>query len=84
VIDVHLMCIKAHTNPLSGLDPLLSIDELAEDLGVSIKTIYEWRQTGRGPIGIRMGRHLKFAVSDVCTWLDEKRESQPGRSAETG
>ncbi|CUR58171.1 Phage transcriptional regulator, AlpA [metagenome] len=84
MIGVHLMCMKTHTNPLSGLDPLLSIDELAEYLGVSIKTIYEWRQTGRGPVGIRMGRHLKFAVSDVRAWLDEKRESQPGRPAETG
>lgn len=84
MIGVHLMCMKTHTNPLNGLDPLLSIDELAEYLGVSIKTIYEWRQTGRGPVGIRVGRHLKFAVSDVRTWLDEKRESQPGRPAETG
>jgi len=69
--------------PLSGLDPLLSNGDLAEHLGVSIKTIYVWRQTGRGPVGIRMGRHLKFAVSDVRAWLDEKRESQPGRCAET-
>ena len=71
-------------HPLSVLDPLLSIDELAEYPGVPIKTIYEWRQSGRGPVGIRMGRHLKFAVSDVRAWLDEKRESQPGRSSEKG
>jgi excisionase family DNA binding protein len=57
--------MKTDTNPLSVLDPLLSINELAEYLGVPIKTIYEWRQSGRGPVGIRMGRHLKFAVSDV-------------------
>jgi excisionase family DNA binding protein len=76
--------MKTQSNPLSGLDPLLSIDELAKYLGVPIKTIYEWRQTGRGPVGIRMGRHLKFAVSDVRAWLDEKRESDSGRCTETG
>ena len=37
---VHLTCMKTETNPLSGLDPLLSINELAEYLGVPIKTIY--------------------------------------------
>ena len=79
---MHLTCMRTDTNPLSGLDPLLSIDELAEYLGVPIKTIYEWRQTGRGPVCIRMGRHLKFAVSDVRAWLDERRESRPGLSAE--
>lgn len=78
------MCMKTDVNPLSGLDPLLSIDELAEYLGVSIKTIYDWRQNGRGPVGIRMGRHLKFAVSDVRAWLDNRRESQPGRPVERG
>ena len=83
-MDLQLTSMNAYTDPLSGLDPLLSIDELAEYLGVSIKTIYEWRQTGRGPVGTRMGRHLKFAISDVRTWLDEKRESQPGRNAKSG
>ena len=78
----HLTCMKTETNPLSGLDPLLSINELAEYLGVPVKTIYEWRQTGRGPVGIRMGRHLKFAVSDVRSWIENQRESAPGRSAE--
>ncbi|MGH3506129.1 MAG: helix-turn-helix domain-containing protein [Nocardioidaceae bacterium] len=65
-------------HPLSGLAPLLSIGELAEYLGVPIKTIYEWRQTGRGPVGIRMGRHLKFAVSDVRSWIENQREPAPG------
>jgi excisionase family DNA binding protein len=79
---MHLTYMRTDTNPLSGLDPLLSIDELAEYLGVPIKTIYEWRQTGRGPVCIRMGRHLKFAVSDVRDWIENQRETAPGRSAE--
>jgi len=76
--------MKSDLNPLSDLDPLLSIGDLAAYLGVPIKTIYDWRQTGRGPVGIRVGRHLKFAVSDVRAWIEQQRECQPGRSAERG
>jgi excisionase family DNA binding protein len=65
--------MKTDTNPPSLLDPLLSIDELAEYLGVPIKTIYEWRQSGRGPVGIRMGRHLKFARQKTKSRHDHPR-----------
>ena len=36
--------MKTETKPLSGLDPLVTITELSEYLGVPVKTIYEWRQ----------------------------------------
>jgi len=60
--------MKTETNPLSGLDPLVTITELAEYLGVPVKTIYEWRQSGRGPVGIRIGRHVKFRLTDIQAW----------------
>lgn len=66
--------MKTDTNPLSVLDPLVTITELAEYLGVPVKTIYEWRQSGRGPVGIRIGRHLKFRLSDVQAWVDSQRD----------
>lgn len=73
------MGMKTDTNPLGGLDPLVTITEFAEYLGVPVKTIYEWRQTGRGPVCLHIGRHLKFALSDVQAWLDEQRESPADR-----
>jgi excisionase family DNA binding protein len=60
------------------LDPLLSIEALAGYLGVPITTIYDWRVDGMGPCGVRVGRHVKFTVSDVLAWIDEQRESRPG------
>ncbi len=60
------------------LDPLLSIEELAEYLGVPITTIYDWRVDGKGPCGVRVGRHVKFTVSDVLAWIDEQRDLGPG------
>lgn len=72
--------MKTDANPLSVLDPLVTITELAEYLGVPVKTIYEWRQTGRGPVGIRIGRHLKFRLTDVQTWVEGQRDVPSPRS----
>lgn len=58
-----------------GLDPLMSVDELAEYLGVPVRTVYDWRTTGHGPRGIRIGRHLKYSVPDVVAWMKERREA---------
>jgi excisionase family DNA binding protein len=52
---------------------LLSIDELSDFLRVPVPTIYRWRSTGVGPRGIRVGRHLRFAVTDVLDWLEQKK-----------
>ena len=74
--------MKTETRVASGLDPLLSIEDLAEDLGVPIITIYDWRVDGKGPCGVRVGRHVKFAVSDVRAWIDGQRESRPGNRSD--
>lgn len=74
--------MKTETRVASGLDPLLSIEDLAEYLGVPITTIYDWRVDGKGPCGVRVGRHVKFAVSDVRAWIDGQRESRPGNRSD--
>ena len=61
-------------------DRWLSVGEIAEYLGVPVKTIYEWRQTGRGPVGLRIGRHVKFRISDVQAWVDGLRDVPGPRS----
>jgi excisionase family DNA binding protein len=63
----------------AALEPLMSIDAVADYLGVSVPTIYDWRVSGKGPRAIRVGRHLKFAVSDVQAWVAAQREAAPGR-----
>ncbi len=63
-----------------GLEPLLTVEELAGYLGVPVATIYDWRVDGKGPRAIRVGRHVKFAVSDVRAWIDAQREPAPSDS----
>ena len=74
----HLLCMKTATPHIGGLDPLLSIEDLAEYLGVPVTTIYDWRVDGKGPCGVRVGRHVKFTVTDVLAWIENHRETRPG------
>ncbi|GAB3032659.1 hypothetical protein GCM10011376_26220 [Nocardioides flavus (ex Wang et al. 2016)] len=69
---------------LSGLEPLLSIEELAEYLDVPVTTIRDWRTDGKGPCAIKVGGRVRFATSDVLTWLLRQREAEPGRGPSGG
>lgn len=74
----HLLVMDTNTT-LSGLEPLLTIEALAEYLDVPVATIRDWRTDGKGPCAIRVGGRVRFAVSDVLHWLAEQREVEPGR-----
>ena len=76
--SAHLTGMTTDTTTGRGLEPLMNIEELAEYLGVPVTTIYDWRVAGKGPCAIRVGRSLKFAVSDVRDWLARHRETSPG------
>jgi hypothetical protein len=67
------------TSTPSGLEPLLSIEELSEYLDVPIRTLYDWRLSGKGPCAVHVGRQLRYFVNDVQDWLREHREPEPGR-----
>lgn len=54
---------------------LLSIDDLAEMLQISPQTIYRWRYLGTGPVGVRIGKHVRYRVQDVEAWLDERADA---------
>ncbi len=51
-------------------DELMSPQGVAEFLGLPVGTIYRWRQHGEGPIGYRVGRHVRYKRSEVERWLD--------------
>ncbi len=63
-----------------GLEPMLDASELASYLGVPISTVYDWRTRALGPVAHRFGKHLKFALSDVQSWVALQRESSPETS----
>ena len=42
-------------------DKLMSLTDLSEMLDISVHTLYRWRYKGDGPVGYRVGRHVRYA-----------------------
>lgn len=57
-----------------GLEPLIGVEELAEYPVVPAQTIYDWRLSGRAPRAYKVGKHLRFAASDIAAWMEERLE----------
>lgn len=59
---------------MEHLDRLLTVQDLANYVGVPVATIYTWRYRREGPPGLRVGRYLRYRRSDVETWIAERLE----------
>jgi excisionase family DNA binding protein len=55
---------------------LLTIEEVAERLRVSVPTVRWLRQEGRFPPAIKVGRRLMWDIWDVDAWLKAQRETK--------
>lgn len=73
----------AKSTTLSLVDGVLSLSELCAQLHVSAQTIYDLRSQGRGPRGFRVGRELRFRVSEIDAWLT-RLEAEDDRRHQLG
>jgi predicted DNA-binding transcriptional regulator AlpA len=55
--------------PTSG-KRYLSDREVAEQYGLNVRTLQNWRTVGKGPKFRKFGRSTKYAVRDIETWLE--------------
>lgn len=53
---------------MNEADRLLTAKNLANFLNVPIKTLYAWRYRGEGPIGFRVGKHIRYRRTDIEQW----------------
>jgi len=53
----------------------LSVDQIAEHLGVSKESIYRWLERGRIPAH-RVGKLWKFQISEVNDWVRRGQASE--------
>lgn len=44
--------------------------DVAAYCGVPVKTVYEWRSHGYGPIGKKVGKYVRYKPDDVERWFD--------------
>ncbi len=80
----HLRCMSELAHPVPGLEPVLTTSELAAHLGVPVQTIHDLRHCGRGPRGIRVGRELRFRLSEIQSWLADLEEHDDAVSTSAG
>jgi excisionase family DNA binding protein len=57
---------------MEALDRLLTVEDLAEYLGVPVATLYAWRYHRQGPPGFRVGRHLRYRWADIEAWISDR------------
>jgi hypothetical protein len=71
--------LKRLTEPHATAPPerLWSTAQLAEYLGLPVKTIHQWRYLQKGPRGFRVARHLRFRPADVRAWEDKQLNETP-------
>jgi excisionase family DNA binding protein len=55
--------------------PWMTNEEVAAYAKVPLETVRAWRYRGVGPIGHRVGRHVRYHRDDVDNWM---------RSGDTG
>lgn len=64
---------------------LMSVEELAEYLGESKRTIYRYIQSGDCPPYIRLTKkNIKFDKADVDSWLESKKINPEKTGSEKG
>lgn len=51
---------------------LLDVPEAAEYLGLSISTLNKWRCYGEGPVFVKMGRAIRYRISDLDTYIERR------------
>ena len=62
--------------------PPLTETEAATRLGLKVATLRAWRNQGRGPAYVRLGRAIRYLVTDIDEFLTSNRHSpQPDHSS---
>ena len=60
----------------------LTETEVAELTGLKVKTLQRWRFLNRGPRFVRLGRCVRYPVTDLRRWIDAQAgggEQPPNR-----
>jgi len=58
---------------LQAGERLMSLTDVSEMLGIPVHTLYRWRHKGDGPVGYRVGRHVRPPRWEaVEAWLEQQ------------
>lgn len=54
------------------MDRHLDPKDLAQREGVPLATVYAWNSRGEGPRYLKIGRHVRYRISDVIEWENSR------------
>lgn len=98
MIEQFLLSLPVDPQPSAAAEPpadradiaeekmLLTADDLAELLGIPVRTLYQWRYMGKGPDALKAGKHLRYERTAVYRWIEEqaaKERLDPHRDTRT-
>ena len=65
--------------PIRGNDlTLVDNKQAANILEISEKTLTNWRSTGKSPKYVKVGRCVRYRLSDLMDWLDAQTRNHTG------
>lgn len=59
----------------------LTIEELADRVGVPPATVYRWNSRGGGPRYMKIGVHVRYKLADVIAWENSRYADSGGEAA---
>lgn len=61
------------TDITPGADPLLTEEQTAEFLNVSMRALQAWRTNRTGPAFVRLGRLVRYRMSALLEFLNDNK-----------
>ncbi|WP_295400634.1 helix-turn-helix domain-containing protein [uncultured Thiocystis sp.] len=58
--------------PISPVRRRLNEREAAAELGISFRTLQQWRVRGIGPVFLKLGRAVRYDADALETWLAQQ------------
>jgi len=65
--------VKSTSQVVQG-EALMTPSEVSQLLGVPVTTLYGWRHRGEGPVGYRIGRHVRYRRATVEEWIETQAD----------
>jgi len=64
------------------MNDLLTPDQLADEWGIPVQTLAQWRYLGKGPAFVRLGRKIRYRRPDLNAYLESQRRTRTDVRAE--
>jgi excisionase family DNA binding protein len=54
----------------------LTLKDISAELGIPLKTVYYYHESGEGPIAYKFGKHIRIKKEDFDSWVLSLGESK--------